>query len=106
MPEDFRAVPATLRAAADEFEDAAAHWAHATKLVDAAALTDSAVGFLGVLSGVPTKYAAAQQECLDGLRRGLESVLFAATGLRQAADHYESVDAAYYEQFGYIDSRQ
>lgn len=52
------------------------------------------------------RYAAAHQECLDGLQRGLDSVLFAATGLRQAADHYESVDAAYYEQFGYIGSRQ
>lgn len=106
MPEDFRAVPATLRAAADEFEDAAGHWAHATKLVAAATLTDSAVGFLGVLAGVTTKYSAAQQGCLDGMHRGLKSVLLAATGLRQAADHYESVDATYYEQFGYIDSQQ
>lgn len=106
MPEDFRAVPGTLRDAAGEFEGAAYHWAGAIKAVADATLADSTVGLLGVLAGAPARYAAAHQECLDGLQRGLDSVLFAATGLRQAADHYESVDAAYYEQFGYIDSRQ
>jgi uncharacterized protein YukE len=102
---DYRVVPEALRANVTQLDEAAALWQEARKLLLAGTMHDDAFGWLGRAEDIAGQYNKAWQGVLDKLARGQEALARAATALDRVAEDYERMDAAYYDQFGYLDQR-
>ncbi|MEU4803086.1 hypothetical protein [Actinosynnema sp. NPDC023587] len=102
---DFHVVPEAMRRNAKEFVDVADAWNNARSALLDAHLADDDLGLLGRTERVPQSHNAGLNNILDRLAKGFEALNNAALALRAVADEYESRDAEYYRQFGYLDDR-
>jgi hypothetical protein len=102
----YRVVPEALRANVTQLDEAAKLWREAHKTLLAGTMPDDAFGLLGRAEDIAGQYNKAWQGVLDKLARGQDALARAATALDRVADDYERMDAAYYDQFGYLDQQR
>ncbi|WP_157101269.1 hypothetical protein [Nocardia shimofusensis] len=100
---DFRVCPAALRLQAVEVRQASEHWLKANAAIGAAPMAADALGYFG--TDIVTKFNAAASTVSEKLIAGQRSIQSAATGLETCATHFETVDAEWYRQFGFIDAQ-
>jgi uncharacterized protein YukE len=100
---DYRVVPEALRSNVTQLDEAADLWQEAHSMLLKGKMPDNAFGWLGRAEDIAGQYNKAWQGVLDKLARGQEALARAATALDRVADDYERMDAAYYDQFGYLD---
>jgi hypothetical protein len=106
---DYRVVPEALRANVTQLDEAATLWQEAHNMLLEGRLEggmrDDAFGLLGRNEDVGEQYNKALQDVVDKLARGHKALASAAAALDRVADDYERMDAAYYDQFGYLDQQ-
>ncbi|WP_378740641.1 type VII secretion target [Nocardia brasiliensis] len=96
----FRVVTAALRNQAQTVESAAQRWEIAKKSIENHRMADDALGLWA--GDIPKLFNDTRQAVVDRLAESAETIKSAATGLTNAAKHYEEVDAKFYRRFGYI----
>ncbi|ASO21217.1 DNA repair ATPase RecN [Actinoalloteichus hoggarensis] len=102
---DFHVVPEALRANVRELHEVAEAWAAAKSTLAHQHLATDDLGYLGEQEDVVSMYNDALDTILDRLQSGFESLNNAVDTLKDIADEYESRDADYFAEFGYINSR-
>ncbi|WP_280439140.1 type VII secretion target [Nocardia cyriacigeorgica] len=100
---DFHVCPEALRLQAEEVGQTADHWQNAYAQISTNPMSSGALGYFG--TDIVTKFNEIAADVVTKLQQGRLSIESAADGLRACATHFENVDAEYYRQFGYIDTR-
>ncbi|MGW5643700.1 hypothetical protein [Saccharopolyspora sp. NPDC003762] len=99
---DYTVVPKALRANVKFLFEAADAWERAYQALSGKELNDDDLGLLGGPSSATRNHNLAVADALQRLKEGQEVLEKAANSLRDVADEYESRDAEYYENFGYL----
>jgi hypothetical protein len=102
---DFRVVPAALRKAVTEIDEATANWAGSRAHLEDQFMDGDTLGLLGRSKAVHDTYNVALKNILDQLDLGRERLAAATNSLNEVAKHYEAMNASAYRRFGYLDER-
>ncbi|APU16037.1 hypothetical protein [Actinoalloteichus fjordicus] len=102
---DFHVVPEALRANVRELHEVAEAWAGAKSKLEDRHLATGDLGYLGDQENIVSLYNDALNAVLERLQSGFESLNNATDALRGIADEYESRDAEFYAEFGYINDQ-
>lgn len=100
---DFHVVPEALRQEAEEIRQTSDHWWGARKAIAEFPMDANALGYYG--ESIVRKFNYSGTQLMEKLAKGTDTIQSAADGLKTCADHFESVDAEFYRQYGYIDSQ-
>ncbi|APU22101.1 hypothetical protein [Actinoalloteichus sp. GBA129-24] len=99
---DFQVVPEALRDNVRKIYDIADSWSGAKDLATGQYMAARDLGFLGEHENVPSTYNDAVDTIIEKLTLGFEALNNAGDALGDVADDYESRDAEFYQEFGYI----
>ncbi|AOS64194.1 hypothetical protein [Actinoalloteichus hymeniacidonis] len=100
---DYHVVPDALRENVRQLHYVADSWADAKAELSNQHMEQNDLGYLGVKQNIPDIYNTALNTVLDRLQSGFEALNNAAESLKNVADDYESRDAEFYTELGYID---
>ncbi|WP_277675678.1 hypothetical protein [Saccharopolyspora rectivirgula] len=98
----FEVVPGAIRKNVRFLQEASDAWDTAHKALKGMELKENALGLLGRLSFAIQHHNFALDEALRVLEEGQQRLEEAATKLQAVAHEYESRDADYYAEFGYL----
>ncbi|MFR9772198.1 hypothetical protein [Nocardia sp. SC052] len=98
---DFHVCPKALRTQANEIRYCSGHYNSSAQHIGEHRMGDYALGVFG--RDIADVFNDVLADVHDKLMKGKVTIESAGNGLAACANIYESVDAAYYREFGYID---
>lgn len=98
---DYRVVPDALRANVKKLYEVADRWNASKATLSGQNMAPDDLGFFG--KPVPPSYNSSLTTVERKLMEGFEALSNAAETLKKVADDYDSREAEYYRQFGYLE---
>jgi hypothetical protein len=103
MPDSqsFEVVPGSLRKCKDAFDSGDSWWYTLYHNMANWTMDYGDLGIIGESAGITNDYNAALDTIRNKLKDGYTRFADASTALNEVATHYEELDEAYYQQFGW-----